>query len=83
MQLYVAFKSFTFNVELVPNDVVLVPFVHLYAVGVVILPFTLKVAVNVAEPSPSFASQLILFGTIVTTASGPVLPWSPLILTHL
>lgn len=54
-----------------------VPFVHLYAVGVVTVPLTLNTAVNVAEPLPLFASQLILLGVIVTTASGPVGPVGP------
>jgi hypothetical protein len=47
-----------------------VPFVHIYELGVVISPLTLNTAVNVAVP----ASQSILLGVIVTTASGPVSP---------
>ena len=53
-----------------PNDVVAVPFVQLYPVGVVITPLTLKATLNVASPS----SQSISLGIIVTTASGPVSP---------
>lgn len=78
VQLYVAFKSVTLNVELVPKESVLVPFVHLYPVGVVIVPLTLSVTANVAVP----VAQFIAVGVIVTTASGPVSPFSPTYLDH-
>lgn len=61
------------NVELVPNESVELPLVHLYEVGVVITPFTLSTTFNIAV----LVSQLILVGTIVTTASGPVFPVAP------
>ena len=70
VQLYVAFKSFIANVEFVPKDVVVVPFVQLYVEGVVTTPLTLKVAFNVAVS----AVQSTFVGVIVTTASGPVCP---------
>lgn len=70
VQLYVAFKSVTSNVEPVPKESALVPFVHLYPVGVVITPLTLNVAAKVAVP----VAQFIVVGVTVTIASGPVAP---------
>lgn len=77
VQLYVESNLFVLpfkvNVELVPKEFVLAPFVQLYVNGVVTTPLTLNVTANVAVP----ASQLIVVGVMVTTASGPVGPVAP------
>ena len=80
VQLYVEFNLFVLpsnvNVGVVTfKSVVDVPvvLVQLYEVGVVTTPLTLNTTPRVAV----LLSQLILLGTIVTTASGPVAPVCP------